>query len=124
MAENMGSYKAALTAATTTAVGGVLKLQNPEGADLIVTKLVLDITTEATGAANVNAGIDDAGDADSDNLIDGLDVGTAAGVFDNGANAGTNGGSAKWATGEYLVITASATTADMVGNAYIQWVRV
>ena len=122
MSGQNGAYKVALTAATSTAVGGVLKLLNPEGANLIITKLVLDITTESTGAASVDAGTDDAGDASSDNLIDGKSV-AAAGVFDNGANSGTNGGSAKWAAGEYLVITASATTAGMVGNAYIEWIR-
>jgi hypothetical protein len=123
MALHQGSYKAALTAVTGTAVGGALKVLNPEGADLIVTDLILDITTAATGAANVDAGIDDGGDVSSDNLIDGLDVGTAAGVFDNVTDAGTNGGKAKWNSGEYLVITASATLAGLVGNAYIQWIR-
>jgi hypothetical protein len=124
MAEQTGAKKVALTAVTGTTAGGALKVQNDFGGDVIVTDLILDITTEATGAANVDAGIDDAGDASSDNLIDGLDVGSAAGVFDNHTDAGTNGGMAKWAEGEYLVITASATLAGLVGNAYIKWVRV
>ena len=123
MAEHMGSYKVALTAATDTTVGGVLKLQNPEGADLILTRLVLDVTTASTGGATVDAGIDDDGDETSDNVIDGMDVNAAAGVFDNITDAGTNGGCAKWNEDEYLVITASATTAGMVGNAYIEWIR-
>ncbi len=124
MAEQTGSYKAALTAADDDTVGGVLKIQNDFGGDVIVTDLILDITTEATGSANVDAGIDDGGDVSSDNLIDGLDVNAATGVFDNHTDAGTNGGMAKWAEGEYLVITASATLAGLVGNAYIKWVRV
>lgn len=124
MSAQTGAKKVALTAVTTTAVGGALKIQNDFGGDVIVTDLILDVTTEATGAANVDAGIDDGGDVSSDNLIDGLDVGSAAGVFSNVADAGTNGGIAKWAEDEYLVITASATLADLVGNAYIRWVRV
>lgn len=123
MAEQTGSYRAALTAATDTTVGGVLKVENPEGADLIVTDLILDVSTEATGAASVDAGIDDAGDANSDNLIDGLDVGSAAGVFSNNTDAGTNGGIAVWPEGEYLVITASADATGLVGYAHVQYVR-
>lgn len=118
-----GAYKTALTAVTGTAVGGALKLQNPEGADLIITRLVLDITTGSSGAATVDAGIDDGGDVSSDTLIDGQSVATA-GVFDNVKNGGTNGKAAvKWPAGQFLVITASATTAGMVGAAHVQFVR-
>lgn len=124
MSAQKGAMKVALTAATTTAVGGVLKLQNPEGAALIITRLVLHITTASTGAAAVDAGVDDGGDVSSDTLIDGLSVATA-GVYDNVENQGTNGKAAvSWPAGEYLVITASATTAGMVGNAYIEYLRV
>lgn len=122
MSQQYGAHRVALTAATDTTVGGVLKLQNDDGADRIVTRLVLDVTTEATGAATVDAGIDDAGDASADNLLDGVDVGTAAGVFDNIDDAGTNGQSViAWPDGEYLVITASATLAGLEGYAYIEY---
>jgi hypothetical protein len=118
-----GALKAALVAATTTAVGGVLKLVNPEGVDLIITRLILDITTASTGAATVDAGVDDGGDVSSDTLIDGKSVATA-GVFDNTEDGGTNGkGAVKWKAGEYLVISASATTAGMVGSAYVEYIR-
>lgn len=123
MAEQVGARKVALTAATTTAVGGVLKLLNPESVDLIITKLILDIITPSTGAATVDAGVDDDGATNSDTLIDGKSVATA-GVFDNIEDQGTNGrSSVKWPAGYYLVITASATTAGMVGNAYINYIR-
>ena len=125
MSEQKGSLKVALTAATTTAVGGVLKLVNPEGADVIVKRVVLDIITASTGAATVDAGIDTDGTTSSDTLLDGLDVNAAAGVFDNVDDQGTNGQSCvKWASGEYLVITASATVAGLVGNAYVEYDRV
>lgn len=124
MTPQNGALKAALTAATTTAVGGVLKLVNPEGVDLLITRLMLDITTASTGAATVDAGVDDGGDVSSDNLIDGKSVATA-GIFDNTEDGGTNGkGVVKWKAGEYLVCSASATTAGMVGNAYIEYCRV
>lgn len=124
MSELKGAYSAALTAATSNAAGGVLKLLNPEGADLFITRLVLDVTTASTGVATVDAGIDDAGDTSNDSLIDGLDVNAAAGVFDNIENGGTNGkATVKWPAGEYLVITASASVAGLVGTAYVEYFR-
>ena len=124
MSAQTGSLKVPLTAATSNAVGGVLKLQNPEGVDLIVTRLVLDITTKSTGAATVDAGIDDDGDTSSDNLIDGLDVNAAAGVFDNLGSGGTNGlTTVLWPAGHHLVITASADASGLEGYAHVQYVR-
>ncbi len=125
MSEQTGAYKVALIATTGTTAGGALKLLNPEGADLIITDLILDITTKSTGAATVDAGIDDDGAQSSDTLMDAVDVGTAAGVFSSGTGAGTNDKvMVKWPATHYLVITASATLAGLVGNAYIRWIRV
>ena len=124
MSEQKGSYKTALTAVTSTAAGGALSLQNPEGVDLIITDLVLDITTPATGAATVDAGMSGASVATSDNLIDAGNVGAAAIVLSNGSEGGTNGkGARRWPSGEYLTITASATLLGLVGNAYVRWIR-
>ena len=124
MSEQVGANKQALTAATTTAGGDALALANPEGADLIVTRLIIDITTPATGAATVDAGIAADGETSNDTLIDGLDVGSAAILADNHENPGTNGKALKkWGASEYLTITPSATLAGLVGNAYIEWVR-
>jgi len=125
MTEQVGAYKVALTAVEGTTAGGALSLANPEGVDLIVTRLILDITTEATGAATVDAGIAANGTTSADNLIDGGDVGSAAAVLDNIENGGTNGKAAiKWEDSQYLTITASATLAGLVGNAYIEYKRV
>ena len=124
MAVQNGAYKVALTAATTTAVGGVLSVVNPTGVDLMITRLLLNVTTQSSGAASVDIGVDDGGDVNSDTLIDGLSVATA-GLYDNIENQGTNGKSAvRWPAGQYLVATASATTAGMVGYAYVEWVYV
>ena len=124
MSAQNGAYKVALTAVTGTTAGGCLSLANPDGVDLIITKLVLDITTQSTGAAAVDAGIAANGTTSSDNLIDGLSVATA-GVFDNTVSGGTNGlGAKKWGATEFLTITASATLAGLVGNAYVEYVRV
>lgn len=124
MTEQVGMYKVALAALETA--GGVLALANPEGVPLIIKRLILDVTTKATGACTVDAGIAANGTTLNDTLLDGLDVGTAAGVFDNIEHQGTNGVSAKrWGTTEYLTISkASGNAAGLVGNAYIEYVRV
>lgn len=110
----------ALTADTDTAVGGVLKLKNDFGIDLIVTDVFIDIKTVAGAAATIDMGVDDGGDESSDNLIDGLAMGTATGVFCNRVNAGTNGGCAVWKKDEYIVATASGTLEGLVGTYTIK----
>lgn len=123
MAQQYGALKEALTAVTTTTAGGALSLANPLGIDLIVTDLILDITTEATGSATVDAGIAANGTTSADNLIDAGDVGAAVVVLNNVDNKGSNGKKCvKWGSTQYLTITASATLAGLVGNAYIKWV--
>ncbi len=124
MAENNGAYKVSLTAGTDTA-GGVLSLANPEGATLIITRLILDVTTAATAACTLDAGVGSGATTKYDTLIDGLDVNAAAGTFDNVENQGTNGKAAvKWTSGNYLTIsTASGASAGLVGSAYIEYIR-
>lgn len=123
MSEQKGAYKAALGAAD--AAGGVLSLANPEGVDIIVTRLVLDVTTAASAACTVDAGIAANGTTSSDNLIDGCDVNAAAGVFDNTKNVGSNGkGVQKWSPSQYLTISkASGAAAGLAGSAYVEYVR-
>jgi len=124
MAEGKGAYRAALAALDTG--GGVLSLANPEGADIIVTRLVLDITTAATGACTVDAGIAAGATTSSDNLIDGLDVNAATGVFDNIEDKGTNGKTRqKWESDQYLTISmATGAAAGLAGYAYVEYIRV
>jgi len=117
-----GAYRATLTAATVTTGGAVLALANPEGRDIVVTRLILNIATASSGAATVDAGIAADAVTSNDTLIDGKSVATA-GIFDNIEDQGTNGKSAvKWGSGQYLTITASATLAGLVGEAIIDYV--
>lgn len=124
MTSQSGANKQALTVSTTTAGGDALSLLNPEGVDLIITRLVIDVTTPATGAATVDAGVGATATTSDDTLLDGLDVGSAAILADNHSNPGTNGKAlVKWPAGQYLTISPSASLAGLVGNAYIEWVR-
>ena len=125
MAEGKGCYRTALVAGTTTTGGDVLSLLNPEGVDLLVTRLILNVTTDATGAAGLCAGVAADGTTSSDNLLD--TVACAAGTFDNADadNQGTNGkGVQAWDSDEYITITPSATCAGLVGFAYVEYIRV
>lgn len=117
-----GCLRAPLTAVTTNAAGGVLSLANPEGVDIIVTRIILNITAPSTGAATVDAGIAANGATSSDTLIDGASVATAAKLLDNLTDGGTNGKSRqKWGASQFLTITASATLAGMTGEALIEF---
>lgn len=118
-----GAYRAALTATTGTTGGGALSLANPEGEKVIVTRLILYIATQSSGAATVDAGIAADGSTSSDNLIDGVSVATA-GSYDNITDKGSNGKSRQeWGASQYLTITASATLAGLVGYAYVEYLR-
>lgn len=126
MAQGYGWLKQALTAATTTAGGDALGLANPEGERIYVTRVLVDITTEATGAATLDVGIAAAATTSSDTLLDGIDAGSAAAVFDSAdeTDSGTNGKAGRaWDSDEYLTVTPSATLAGMVGNIYIEYKR-
>jgi len=124
MAEGKGCLYGSLTAATTTTGGDALNLLNPEGADLIITRFIINITTAATGVATVDAGVAATGTSDAD-LIDEADVGSAAAIFDNFDDQGTDGQSVlHWDSDEYLTVTPSATLAGMVGTYYVEYIRV
>ncbi len=100
MAEQNGALKIALAAGDGAA--GVLSKLNPEGVDLIITNLIVDVTTKSTAAGTADFGVA-ATVISNDTLIDGLDVGTAAILADNVTNKGTNGKkSIKWTAGSYL----------------------
>lgn len=116
-----------ITLATGTSGGGVLSWQNPTGESIHVKDVALNVTTKATAAATVDVGTTATSATTlSDNLIDGLDVGTAAGFFSSLDSNGTNGkkggqvlAAGKWVTGSQ----ASGAVAGLVGVALITYVR-
>ncbi len=119
-----GAYR--LDLAGVDGAGGVLAVANPEGKRLMITDIILDVATKSTGACTLDAGVAADGATSSDNLLDGLDVGTAAGVFSNGRNPGTNGKMhALWGADQYLTISkATGAATGLVGKAIIKWVQV
>jgi len=104
--------------------GGVASWVNPEASAIIIRRVYMDVTTKATAAATVSVGTTPtSATTSSANLMDTTDVGTAAGVFDNINQAGTNGKSIqKLAAGKWVTASrASGACAGLVGNLYIEY---
>ncbi len=101
--------------------GFLAAIANPEEADVIVTRVIIDVTTEATGAANMRAGVGATATTNTDNLITDTAVGAAPVVLDS---ADTAGRSQKWEDDQFITIRGSADTTGLVGNAYVEYIRV
>lgn len=124
MPQQYGSYVADIAGVAATTGGAILSLANPEGVDLIITKVVLHRTVKSTGAATADIGIGSGATTSYDTLLDGVDVGAAetASPEDNITNKGTNGlPTRKWPAASYLTMTGSATTVGLVGRLYVYY---
>jgi len=114
--------KVALAAVDTG--GGVFSWQNPEGAAINIVRVDIEVDTVATGACSIDVGITaTSATTQSDNLIDGLDIHSNAGVFTTIDQAGALGlsrgqvASGKWVTGS----KDSGASAGIVGSAFIYY---
>lgn len=115
--------KVALTATSATTGGAVLSWANPEGANIIITRLQIDVTTKSTGAANLSVGVAANGTTSSANLIDTYAIGGTEKVVDNHVDGSTNGKfTQKMTSSQFVTATGSATTAGLVATAYIHYV--
>jgi len=124
MSEQKGALSGDLTAVTGTTAGGIMSLANPEGAALIITRFIINLATEATGSATGDFGVAANGTTSSDTLLDGVNLGAAAAIFDNVDDQGTNGQSVlTWSATQFITGTASASLAGLVGTYYIEYIR-
>lgn len=106
--------------------GGVGAWQNPEPVTIVIERLELYTTVVATGAATVDAGTTPtSATTSSDNLIDGLDVNAATGLFDNITEKGTNGKSRQTlAPGKWITVSrATGDVTGLVGTGYVHYHR-
>lgn len=97
--------------------------KNPERSDIIVARVLVDITTKGgTATAVLNVGTADDAATGSDNLINGLDA-NATGLFDNITDNGTNGKSRqRLAVGKFITgQIATEDAGDLAGNVYIEY---
>jgi hypothetical protein len=107
--------------------GGVLAWQNPETSTIVIERVEIYTTTASTGAGTIDVGTTATSAAtSSDNLIDGLDVNAAAGIFDNITDKGTNGKSRQTlASGKWVTASkATGAMAGLVGYAYLYYHKV
>jgi hypothetical protein len=120
----VGMRRAKVALGASDAAAGVLDWVNPHAGKVFVYRIIVDVTTKSTGACTVDFGTA-ATAISNDTLIDGLDVGTAAGTFDNYINHGTNGlAMVPVASGAHVTGTkATGAAAGLVGTAYILYSR-
>lgn len=115
--------RVALAAADTA--GGVFAWANPYGGNIIVTAVVVNVTTQSSGACTLDVGVAADGTTLNDTIIDGVSVATT-GAKDSQKDAGTNGAGAAQVTSTQYVTgsVASGASSGLVGYAYIYWHRV
>ena len=97
--------------------GGVFSVENTYGTDLVILRVVLQVTTGASGACKLDIGTAADGTTSAATLIDEVDV-ADAGIFDNIADKGSAGTSRlKWGNGAFVNASMSAgATAGLVGQ--------
>ena len=113
---------AAITGTTHAAGDHGFAWGHPEGEDIIVTGLYLDVTTAATGTPTIDVGVAANGTTGSDTIMDAVAVGDAADISTLIAEAGTNGkGAVKMTSTHYITGDGSASLAGMVAVAYVKY---
>jgi len=89
--------------ATSDGGGGVFSVENTYGTNLAILRAVIQVTTVAGDNCTIDIGVAANGTTSAATLIDGLDVNSAVGVFDNIDDQGTDGQSClKWPSGEFI----------------------
>lgn len=106
--------KLALAAGTDTA-GGLGAWANPEGVNILVTNVYLDVTTASTGACTVSAGVAANATTLNATLLSGKNVNTVATYSSAGVIQ-------KMTPSQFVTFsTASGASAGLVANAYITY---
>ena len=112
----------AITATGHAAGAHGIAWKNPEGVDIIVECVVLDVTTQATGSATMDIGVAADGNTTSDTLLDGVNVGAAPILATSGVNGGTNGKTmVPMTSSQYITGDGNASLAGLVGNIWIKY---
>lgn len=106
----------------TTIHAATMGWTNPEAGDILISRVMVDVTTVAGQAGTLSVGTTTVAlTTTSANLLDTLDVRTATGIFDNVTDKGSAGKSRqRLATGKFVTFgQASGDTSSMIANAYI-----
>lgn len=118
-----GPFVAEIDIAANASTGVQEAWQNPTGQTIIVTSVYLHTTTKSTGAATLDIGTTATNaTTSSDNLLDGVDVGTAVGIFEPSEDGGTNGRKRQTlAAGKWITVDHKADTTGLVGKLYVEY---
>jgi len=120
---NIRSYVLPLTGVASSSGGGIATWQPPESGPVVITRLIVDVTTISTGAANLSVGQGSSATTSYTNLITASDVHSATGIFDSLTLQVT--ASAALAllmpAANYITFSGSASTAGMVAEAIIEY---
>lgn len=125
MASTAGAWSTgALTA--SDAAAGVFQLTNSSGGNLIITRVLIYVTTVASGTCTLDIGQGSGASTSYDNLLDGLDVRSATGIFDNIDDKGTNGEPRQiWTNGQYINASMkTGATSGLVGFYAVHYVNI
>jgi hypothetical protein len=118
-----GSFVVNVVGANAAGNAGLGEIDNPEGADLIITHGVLEVVTPSTGAANLDAGFGATGAKCSDLLsafaINGLTAKAAYFIQALTAEVALP----VWLSTEKLTFTGSADSTGAEVNLHLKWVR-
>lgn len=115
-----------VTATTDGAIGAV---KNPEGVDVLITRCILYVSANSTGAANLSCGVAATPTTAATDIINALAMAAAAGKYYNAqalqVSAKTETTApAVWAAGKYINFTGSASTAGLVATLFVEYLRV
>jgi hypothetical protein len=117
-----------ITGVAATTDGAIGAVKNPEGMDVLITRCILYVKTQSSGAANLSTGVAATATTAASDIISALAVGGATGKYYNGqalqAAAKTEvTAPAVWAKDTYVNFTGSATTAGLVATLFVEYLR-
>ena len=117
-----------ITGVVATTDGAIGAVKNPEGVDVLITRCILYVKTQSTGAANLSCGVAATATTATTDIINALAVGGATGKYYNGqavqVTAKTEvSAPAVWSSTSYINFTGSATTAGLVATLFVEYLR-
>lgn len=127
--EGKGWLSIALTGVAATTDGAIGAVLNPEGVDVLITRSILYVATNSTGAANLSTGVAATSTTAASDIINALAMGAAAGKYYNGQAIQVSAKTevtapAVWSSTKYINFTGSASTVGLVATLYVEYLRV
>jgi len=124
----LGWFSVPLTGVAATIGGAIASIANPEGADIIVTRALLYVKTNSTGAANLTIGVGTSATTDYSDMMTATAMAAAAGkIYTCSAYSASIATEVTapgvWLAAEFCNVTGSATTAGLTGTLYVEYLR-